>query len=115
MMYLDVPPRLIGTDVFSAMPDPVWRLPPMKDGSVAKVGRFCSTFGASGPDGLTMDKAGRLFVAHASLGQPNGELVARVKPCAGASCTNVAIGGNNRDRLYITESATGYRDGCGYR
>ena len=36
----------------------VWRVPFMKDGSVSKVGRFCSTFGASGPDGLTMDKAG---------------------------------------------------------
>jgi gluconolactonase len=90
----------------------VWRLPFMKDGSVSKVGRFCSTFGASGPDGLTMDKTGRLFVAHASLGHvfvfaPNGELIARIKSCAGASCTNVAIGGSNRDRLYVTESATG--------
>src|SRR6476659_6488288 len=90
----------------------VWRLPFMKDGSVSKVGRFCSTFGASGPDGLTMDKAGRLFVAHASLGHvfvfaSNGELIARIKSCAGASCTNVAIGGNNGDRLYVTESATG--------
>ena len=90
----------------------VWRVPFMKDGSVSKVGRFCSTFGASGPDGLTMDKAGRLFVAHASLGHvfvfaPNGELIARIKSCAGASCTNVAIGGNNGDRLYITESVTG--------
>ena len=27
----------------------VWRLPLMKDGSVSKVGRFCSMFGASGP------------------------------------------------------------------
>ena len=34
----------------------VWRVPLMKDGSVSKVGRFCSTFGASGPDGMTMDK-----------------------------------------------------------
>jgi gluconolactonase len=90
----------------------VWRMPFMKDGSVSKVGRFCSLFGPSGPDGLTMDKAGRLFVAHASLGHvfvfaPNGELIARIKSCAGATCTNVAIGGNNRDRLYITESATG--------
>jgi gluconolactonase len=90
----------------------VWRLPFMKDGSVSKVGRFCSLFGASGPDGMTMDKAGRLFVAHASLGHvfvfaPNGELIARIKSCAGASCTNVAIGGNNRDRLYITESTSG--------
>jgi gluconolactonase len=90
----------------------VWRLPFMKDGSVSKVGRFCSTFGPSGPDGMTMDSAGRLFVGHASLGHvfvfaPNGELIARIKSCAGASCTNVAIGGASRDRLYITESATG--------
>ena len=90
----------------------VWRMPFMKDGSVSKVGRFCSTFGPSGPDGMTMDKAGRLFVAHASLGHvfvfaPNGELIARIKSCAGQSCTNVAIGGANADRLYITESVTG--------
>jgi gluconolactonase len=90
----------------------VWRLPLMKDGSVSKVGRFCSTFGSSGPDGLTMDSTGRLFVAHASLGHvfvfaPNGELIARIKSCAGQSCTNVAIGGANRDRLYITESVSG--------
>jgi gluconolactonase len=87
----------------------VWRLPFMKDGSVSKVGRFCSLFGPSGPDGLTMDNAGRLFVAHASLGHvfvfaPNGECIARIKSCTGATCTNVAIHG---DRLYITESSTG--------
>jgi gluconolactonase len=90
----------------------VWRMPFMKDGSVSKVGRFCSMFGPSGPDGMTMDKAGRLFVAHASLGHvfvfaPNGECIARIKSCAGQSCTNVAIGGEARDRLYITESVTG--------
>lgn len=90
----------------------VWRAPFMKDGSVSKVGRFCSMFGPSGPDGMTMDAAGRLFVGHASLGHvfvfaPNGELVARIKSCAGSSCTNVAIGGAKRDRLYITESVTG--------
>jgi gluconolactonase len=90
----------------------VWRIPLMKDGSISKVGRFCSMFGSSGPDGMAMDGAGRLFVAHASLGHvfvfaPNGECMARVKSCAGQSCTNVAIGGENRDRLYITESVTG--------
>jgi len=58
-----------------------------------------------------MDKAGRLFVAHASLGHvfvfaPNGECIARIKSCAGQSCTNVAIG-DNGNRLYITESITG--------
>jgi gluconolactonase len=90
----------------------VWRAPFMKDGSVSKVGRFCSMFGPSGPDGMTMDAAGRLFVGHASLGHvfvfaANGELIARIKSCAGGSCTNVAIGGAKRDRLYITESVTG--------
>jgi gluconolactonase len=87
----------------------VWRLPFMKDRSVSKVGRFCSLFGTSGPDGITMDSAGRLFVAHASLGHvfvfaPNGECIARIKSCAGQTCTNVAIKG---DRIYITESSTG--------
>ncbi|HEU0081956.1 MAG TPA: SMP-30/gluconolactonase/LRE family protein [Bradyrhizobium sp.] len=90
----------------------VWRLPLMKDGNVTKVGRFCALFGTSGPDGLAMDAKGRLFVAHASLGHvfvfaPNGELLARIKSCAGSSCTNVAIGGAGRNRLYITESASG--------
>jgi len=90
----------------------VWRMPFMKDGSVSKVGRFCFLFGPSGPDGMTMDSAGRLFVAHASLGHvfvfaPNGELVARIKSCAGQSCTNVAIGGKDKSQLYITESVTG--------
>jgi gluconolactonase len=90
----------------------VWRLPFMRDGSVSKVGRFCSLFGPSGPDGMTMDRAGRLFVAHASLGHvfafaPNGECIARIKSCTGGACTNVAIGGADRDRLYITESVSG--------
>src|SRR3954453_9251058 len=90
----------------------VWRVPLMRDGSVSKVGRFCTMFGTSGPDGLAMDQAGRLFVAHASLGRvfvfaPNGELIARVKSCAGPSCTNVAIGGAKRELLYVTESASG--------
>jgi len=69
-------------------------------------------YGTSGPDGMTMDAKGRLFVGHASLGHvfvfaPNGELIARIKSCAGPNCTNVAIGGESKDRLYITESSTG--------
>jgi gluconolactonase len=89
----------------------VWRVPLAKDGGVAKVGRFASFFGTSGPDGLTMDSEGRLFVAHASLGhvfvlQANGECVARIKSCTGPSCTNVARSAAN-DRLAITESSTG--------
>ena len=37
----------------------------------------------------------------------NGELIARIKSCAGPSCANVAVGGENSDRLYITEPVTG--------
>jgi len=89
----------------------VWRTPLVEEGAVAKVGRFCTMFGASGPDGLAMDTKGNLLVAHASLGHvfmfaPNGELVARVRSCAGVTCTNMAFGGSERRTLYITESAT---------
>ena len=90
----------------------VWRAPIFRDGGVAKVGRFCSLFGPSGPDGLAMDEAGNLVVAHASLGHvflfaPNGECIARIRSCAGGTCTNIAFGGPGRKQLYITESATG--------
>ncbi len=90
----------------------VWRAPLQRDGSVSKVGRFCTLFGTSGPDGLAMDQAGRLVVAHASLGQafiyaPDGACVARIASCAGRTCTNVAFGGPDRRQLFITESATG--------
>jgi gluconolactonase len=90
----------------------VWRMPLTSQGGTAKVGRFCSMFGTSGPDGMAMDEAGNLAVAHASLGHvflfaPNGELLARVKSCAGPTCTNIAYGGKNRSQLFITESHTG--------
>ena len=91
----------------------VWRAPFMKDGSVSKVGRFCSMFGPSGPDGMTMDGKGRLFVGHASLGHvfvfaPNGELIARIKSCAGGKAAPMSrSAAPSSDRLYITESATG--------
>lgn len=90
----------------------VWRVPLMRDGGVAKVGRFCSMFGTSGPDGMTMDARGRLYVAHASLGcvfvfAPNGVCVAVIKSAAGAACTNVALGGPEATTAYITESETG--------
>jgi len=90
----------------------VWRMPLTSQGGTAKVGRFCSMFGTSGPDGIAMDEAGNLAVAHASLGQvflfaPSGELIARVKSCIGQTCTNVAYGGKDRHQLFITESQSG--------
>jgi gluconolactonase len=60
----------------------------LPDGGTAKVGRFCTMFGTSGPDGLAMDEAGNLYVAQASLAHvlvfaPNGEWMARIKSCRG--------------------------------
>lgn len=90
----------------------VWRMPLMADGSVSKVGLFFQFFGSSGPDGLAMDEAGNLVVAHASLGSvfvlsKKGELLYQIRACSGGTVTNAAYGGEDRKRLYLTESETG--------
>jgi sugar lactone lactonase YvrE len=46
-------------------------------------------------------------LGHVFVFAPNGELIARIRSYGGRACTNVTIGGKSRDRLYITESATG--------
>ncbi len=90
----------------------VWRVPLMPDGSASKVGRFAQFYGVSGPDGLTMDEAGNLFVAHASLGavfvlNAHGEGIAKIASCAGRTITNVTFGGPQQRTLFITDSSTG--------
>jgi gluconolactonase len=90
----------------------VWRGALQRGGGISKVGRFCTLFGTSGPDGLALDEAGNLAVAHASLGHvflfaPNGECIARVRSPAGPTVTNVAYGGAGRRQLFATESMTG--------
>lgn len=89
----------------------VWRLPLLPDGGTAKVGRFASFHGTSGPDGLAIDGDGNLLVAHASLGAvfvvgPQGEPVARIVSCRGKTVTNLTIRPSSGD-IFITESATG--------
>lgn len=89
----------------------VWHAPLTRSG-VTKVGRFCTLFGTSGPDGLAMDHDRRLIVAHASLGNvfifaPDGQCIARVQSPAGNTCTNVTFRDRTRRKLIITESATG--------
>jgi gluconolactonase len=89
----------------------IWRLPLLPDGSTAKVGRFASFHGTSGPDGMTMDASGNLLVAHASLGSvfvlsPQGEPIARIRSCHGMTTTNLAFGPDGKT-LFITESETG--------
>jgi len=88
----------------------IWRLPLLGDGGTAKVGRFASFHGTSGPDGLAMDPAGNLLVAHASLGAVfvlgrQGEPVARIASCRGSTVTNITLG--PRGGLFITESSSG--------
>ncbi len=74
----------------------VWRGPLLPDGSVSKVGAFRTFFGTSGPDGMAADCAGRLVVAHASLGcafvlNPRGEVTHIVRSPTGQTVTNVAF------------------------
>ncbi len=90
----------------------VWRAPLLADGSVSKTGRFCSLFGTSGPDGIALDREGRLYVAHASLGcvfvyRANGECCHILRSAAGNTVTNLCFTDDTCETLLITESATG--------
>jgi len=91
----------------------VWRVPLMADGTATKVGVFIQLSGGlAGPDGMALDEAGNLAVAHAGLGtvwlfSALGEPIARIRSCTGAMTTNVAYGGPDRKTLFITESETG--------
>jgi gluconolactonase len=90
----------------------VWRMPLLADGSVAKVSRFFTSYGPSGPDGLAVDRQGRVLVANPGLGlvwvlntRAEPEIVLRGVP--GASLTNLAFGGPGHDVLHVTDSTHG--------
>ena len=91
----------------------VWRLPLLPDGTTTKVGLFIQLSGGpGGPDGLALDEAGSLAVAHLGLGciwlfDHHGQPLYRVQSCAGHHATNIAYGGTDRRTLYITESESG--------
>ena len=90
----------------------VWRMPFLRDGTIAKVGLFVQMSGGMGPDGMALDDAGRLVVAHVGLGSVwvfdrLGVPIYRIKSCAGASTTDAAYGGPERKTLYITEAEHG--------
>jgi gluconolactonase len=91
----------------------VWRMPILGDGTVTKVGLFVQLSGGlGGPDGLAMDEAGNLAVAHAGLGSVwvfdrLGQPIFRLRSCAGILTTNIAYGGADRKTMYITESESG--------
>lgn len=90
----------------------VWRMPLLADGSVSKAGQFFTSYGPSGPDGLTMDASGRLLVANPGLAyvwvlNHRAEPVQVLRGVAGTSLTNLAFGGTDRKTLYCTDSTNG--------
>jgi gluconolactonase len=90
----------------------VWRLPLGKDGNASKVGVFLHLNGGSGPDGLAIDRAGNLAIAHPGMSaawvfSAHGEPVYRIVSCAGSRITNLAFGGPENRTLYMTESESG--------
>ncbi|GJG94029.1 SMP-30/gluconolactonase/LRE family protein [Cupriavidus pauculus] len=90
----------------------VWRVPLQADGSVSKVGQFFTSYGPSGPDGLTMRADGCLLVANPGLGyvwvlSHRAEPVEVIRTPVGASLTNLCFGGPDGKTLLMTESTTG--------
>lgn len=84
----------------------------MADGGVSKVGVFFTSHGPSGPDGLAVDGRDRLIVANPGLGRvwvlnEYGEPEVILKGAPGLLLTNVALGGDNGERLFVTDSTNG--------
>ena len=87
----------------------VWRLPFAPDGTVVRMGVQIQLSGGRGPDGLALDEAGGLAVAHPDMGavwifNRRGEPLYRVQSCKSDMVTNVAYLGNS---VYITDSGSG--------
>lgn len=90
----------------------VWRAPIQPDGSISKMGVLQTFFGPTGPDGLAIDRFGRLLVAHPSLGgvfvlNARGEVTHHLRsPLPDSVVTNVACW-PGRDAVVMTESMSG--------
>ncbi len=91
----------------------VWRVPFRADGSVNRVGLFCRLVGGAGPDGLAVDRAGNLAIAHAGRGavwlfSAQGLPTLKVEtPDGDPLTTNIAYGGPEGRTLFITSSFSG--------
>ena len=89
----------------------IWRVP-LVEGGVSKVGKFVQLSGGTGPDGMTIDGDGNLYVAHHGLGcvwqfDKRGEAKYRIDSSRGDWTTNVTIRPQQPNELYMTEAQTG--------
>ncbi|GAA5843232.1 hypothetical protein JCM11251_002255 [Rhodosporidiobolus azoricus] len=93
----------------------VWRMPVLPDGTTTKANKFFVGLGNSGPDGLTIDEEGNLFIAHPSLacvfvvdkhGIPKARIQSTGKRPLVTNCI-FGSGPDDRNRLYITNSLDG--------
>ncbi|MFC7738383.1 SMP-30/gluconolactonase/LRE family protein [Roseomonas sp. GCM10028921] len=90
----------------------VWRLPLSPDGSVQRMGLFLQLSGGRGPDGIAMDEADGLAVAHPDMGAAwifdhRGEPRFRVQSPGSEVVTNLAYGGPENRTLHIVDSIAG--------
>ncbi|UOD50585.1 SMP-30/gluconolactonase/LRE family protein [Orrella daihaiensis] len=90
----------------------VWRTPILENGAAAKVGRFFTSHGPSGPDGMAMDVEGGLLIANPGLGcvwrlNSLGEPTHVWTSPTGKSITNLAFGGKDNRQVFVTESESG--------
>lgn len=98
----------------------VWQCPVFPDSTLHRAGRFSSYYGLGGPDGMTLDSEGNLFICVVRLGtifvhKPDGSPLARIVMPEGLGnmCTNITWSANESggegegDTLYITESTSG--------
>jgi len=87
----------------------VWRLRIAPEGTVVRMGVQIQRSGGRGPEGMAMEDADGLAVAHPDMGavwlfNHRGEPMHRVQSCRSDVVTNVAYQGN---WLYITDSGAG--------
>jgi gluconolactonase len=84
----------------------------LPNGRPWRVQNFIQLSGGGGPDGIAVDSEGGIAVAHPQMGavwifDARGQPTLRINLCQGLLGTNVAYGGPDGRRLYITESQTG--------
>ena len=91
----------------------MWHAPLKPGGGVAKVGVYALLPGIHGPDGLAMDEAGNLAVAHPRVGiiwlfNPIGVPLLQIHSAnKNSRMTNMAYGGADGKTLFIVDSYSG--------